>query len=824
MGNHRPRRHEGAASWLAAAVLAFALACISTSAFGDAISGEVTSGGATSPERLRPVDMGLPLPDPEPALPPAADPFDPPRLATAPNAPAVADSLATAGPDETVTLAGGGFAAGNIRFAVFSQTAASPASFDVVDALGADAVSASFTLPRRLTWSTYLVWPEQDGRRGRPFAVNRTEAWWVGPDVAAAGATVSVFGRNLATGNGTQQSFVYIKPTGQAGQWLEPLSVDPYKVDVRVPSLQPGSYEIWVHNGHGGRFGWSGPLVLTVRAAPTDASARTFDVRSFGARGDGSTDDGAAIAKAIAAAAAQSPATLYFPAGTYVVDRVLDIPSGVRWLGEGRDQSRLTLRIPLSKLRATAFLGGGGADVTFERITIDADGRIDDAAGNMLMLNGRDIAFRQARLTSWGGMTLQAGVTRLSFDDVEVTGKGSFVGSSAQVFFRNNIFRMTDDGESAVASWGGNGLAFIGNQLFNADETRPDGNGIGRLFVSQGHFGSTRNLYFADNQTHNAAPRDCRFVDCNKGEQIIFEYGAVRLKPRASAVGPDSVTFATLTEDETRPLWHVVVAAGRGAGQARRVVAVEGNTLRLERAWTVQPDTATSLFFITPIAERAVVYRNRFQGRATYAEHDSNSTGTLVWGNCRDIVVADNDIANMRHGIMVAATSGTAEDSVSAPYFVLVTGNRIVDGNNGLYAGLTFGYDTVPPILGGIGNAFRANTIAGMSHIGIALDTWDTVGGSIHATVVEHNRLRDVRFGLASALKLIWTGLDFRPTPARGTRLAQTVLYDNSFDRGSAVAEGSFGFLSAPQQGWIGRVNLWRDFASGNGGPGAAPP
>ena len=73
-----------------------------------------------------------------------------------------------------------------------------------------------------------------------------------------------MYGRNLSNQNGTTNSWIYIQPPGYAGQWVTPTSVNPYQVSFTVPSLANGTYQVWVHNGHGGHYGWSGPLTLTV--------------------------------------------------------------------------------------------------------------------------------------------------------------------------------------------------------------------------------------------------------------------------------------------------------------------------------------------------------------------------------------------------------------------------------------------------------------------------------------------------------------------------------------------------------------------------------
>jgi len=769
------------------------------------------------------------VPQPEPVLPPGIDRFDMPDLPISEDGPVIGENLRTAGPDEIVTMALADGDPDATRFEIFAQTGQHGASLRILEPLAVDHVSASVLLPEDIAaWSMYVLWPRNGEHRGRPVAINRTEGWWIGPDRAVAGQSVALYGRNLARSNGTTESFIYLQPVGGQGQWIRPNSVNPYRVEFTVPALPAGAYEAWVHNGHGGRFGWSGPFRLTITAQTQWAaqSERIVNVRQFGAKGDGTSDDSAAVEAALKAAASMAPSTVLFPAGTYAVRRSLDVPANVRWLGEDRERSVLKLVVPLSRIGGHGFLHSREAadNASFERIAIVADRQIDQWPHAMIFLQGQNIRFSHARLSSWGAQSLEISSQGLFIEDTDVVGSGTFISSSSQVFVSRSTFRMTDDGESGVAAWGGRDLAFLDNEVMNADESRSDGHGIGRLFVTQGHFGSTRNMYFSGNRTRNSAPRDCEKVDCNKGEQIIFEFGAVNLQGRATAVSSDRISFDSLDTQETAGGKDVIVVGGRGVGQRRRIIAVEGNTAILDRPWNIQPDTTTSLFFVTAIAERAVVYGNTFEGRDTHSKHDSNSTAVLVWGLCYDMVIDNNQISRMRHGLMVAATSGTAQDSVSAPFFTLVVNNRIRDGNNGIYTGLTFGFDTHPGVYGGFGNVFRRNAIASMSRFGIAFDTWDTQGGTFAASVFEHNIVRDVKFGLISGLQLIWTTGPIRPTPPSGTHLTNTILYRNVFDRGSAPVLGSVGFRTDPFQAWVNIQSRWRNFGGTQVLPQILPP
>ncbi|AAK88658.2 hypothetical protein Atu8097 [Agrobacterium fabrum str. C58] len=606
-----------------------------------------------------PRQFGFPIPVPEPRLPDDADAFNPPWMEVGGKGPAIAEISRTAGAGEVVSMTGVDLD-GRTGFEVFSQfPGAAQGVVTPLAPLTADATAATLLLPATLpSWSTYLIRPLRGDLEGRSFAINRTESWWIGPDAAAPGAIVSVYGRNLSRFNGTSQSYLYVKPAGAAGWYVKAISVNPFKVDFKVLALPPARYEVWVHNTHGGRFGWSGPLTLDVLSQSPWAAQdkKRIDARQFGAKGDGVTDDTAAILRAIDAAAATAPATLYFPAGIYLVTAPLVAPANVAWFGEGMNKTEIRLNRRIDQSMVVV----DGDDTRFENLTLNANRNI---AGKPLLAlrSTKNTRLDSVRVDAWGVPAFDAQDTeRLFVHASELIENGSFYGASRQVFFSDNRFSMTGYGESVVALWGGRDFAMTGNELVNADESRDDGHGIGRFFVAQAHFGSMRNLYFEKNISRNAAPHDCTKVDCNKGEQICFEIVGSKLKNDFVRASSNSVTFKSLSDlgDATPGGFDLVIVGGRGAGQHRHIASTDGSFVLLEQAWNVVPDR-TSRFALAATASRAVIYDNTLDGRESYAEHDSDSTGVLLYGNVYDVVVDSNRISRMRHGMMTVALDST---------------------------------------------------------------------------------------------------------------------------------------------------------------------
>jgi hypothetical protein len=168
-------------------------------------------------------------PNPEPTLPAECDIFTPPIDTSIPSesAPAFAEWTRTGAPDDSLVMTGsnyssysGDHAGKDTRFLVYGQTDVSDGILTDTAVHRLDGLKAAVRLDAALpAWSMYLIWPQNSAGYGYPVAVNRTDAWWVGPKKTVAGATISVFGQNLAHENGTTTSYVYVKPASGEGQW-----------------------------------------------------------------------------------------------------------------------------------------------------------------------------------------------------------------------------------------------------------------------------------------------------------------------------------------------------------------------------------------------------------------------------------------------------------------------------------------------------------------------------------------------------------------------------------------------------------------------------
>ena len=202
-------------------------------------------------------------------VPPPATPgpdFAPPVKLTAPSAtaPVIYEHTSEAGPDETLFLVGDRltpelFVWGSADDGTKGQQWQAKVQFAHVNSMAA-------TLPALAEDGPFLIWVGNASGWSRPIRLNAPRPWWCGPDVASPGDTVRIFGRNLAQRPDYSAAFVYIALPGQPGLWLDTEQTGKYSVTVRLPAqLGLGTYEVWVHAGRGGAFGWGGPVKVKIR-------------------------------------------------------------------------------------------------------------------------------------------------------------------------------------------------------------------------------------------------------------------------------------------------------------------------------------------------------------------------------------------------------------------------------------------------------------------------------------------------------------------------------------------------------------------------------
>ena len=297
---------------------------------------------APAPTASRPSDDLLvapsgwlgPVPPPTTPGPDCAPPI---KLAVpSTDAPVIYEHTPEAGPDATFFLVGDRLTPE--LFVWGSSEGGAPGQQWQAKVQFAHAHGLAATLPEMAVEGPFLIWVGNTSGWSRPIRLNVPQPWWCGPDVASPGDTVRIFGRNLARRPECSAAFVYLALPGQPGLWLNPEQMGKYSVTVRLPGqLEFGTYQVWVHAGRGGVFGWGGPVKLKIQAGRTAGSS--IQERIPPPTADQRVDLQGLLDQQLQ----RGGGTVLLGEGLFPFHGTLRVPEGVTLAGSGRDKTRLQL-------------------------------------------------------------------------------------------------------------------------------------------------------------------------------------------------------------------------------------------------------------------------------------------------------------------------------------------------------------------------------------------------------------------------------------------------------------------------------------------------
>jgi len=704
-------------------------------------------------------DLALPLsvPNPEPATP--GDTFSPPissGMSPASCSPEIAEWTRFVGPGNSVVLSGsqfsnyGGSSLGqDSAFWVYGQSnggngTLSPLS---IQTLGQARDRVILTLPASLPNSCYLIWPQNSAGLGAPVVVNQTDFWWLGPNVAAPSQTISAYGRNFFYNNVTPE--VYVGPLGGPFNEVNPVSWNPYKIDFQVPgALANGNYQVWVHNGHGGHWGWSGPQTLTVANgfSWTGPAVSVTNTAFAGGADPSGTNDSynaieAAIVSATALAATNANATINFPAGNYQVSKDLIPPSNVRWLGAGMGSTTITAR---NNFKSSCLLGPNNPNSS-NNIEIDDMGfaagptiasspyltnnlpQTGSITNELIWLRAlKNIHFNQVDFEAQGAITFDCSSdTLVFFNNCTFLGGNNTsttlysVGPS-QVFINGCNFYGTDDAGGLIGISAVHGLSVTnctGQDWNNSSTLSGLGWDQGRFLYGNTAYNSEREIYAGNNSTFQLAIRPGA-PDTNAGEQYLWEGNYTLASGNPEGASANTLILSSLSgvmNDAELGYWEAIVVAGPGLGQHRLITGYDGNsTITVSPPWQSIPQTSSQVIVAEDL-DKVVLYQNFIQGKSNYATFVSSSLGIEPYGNSYDFIADGNNIQQVRTGINSYSRAETNRDdgSIEPCYFNMYLNNQVngsLVGAASVISDWSSSNTNYPGILY-FGNTFRNNTL-----------------------------------------------------------------------------------------------------------------
>ncbi len=781
-------------------------------------SGEKSSSGAevSAPEASAgesgelAVSKRIHRPEPVPELPDAFDSFDPPAV-TVDEGLGVSKWTLTGGPGDTLAIGGYGFTS-DTTFTLYASGENGSMSREITPT-SVEEFRAMLTLPEDTPEDTvYFLYPTTGEGRGQPAIVNRAKLWFSLPRHPHPGQVVSVYGRNLSHNLGEKKSWVYLKPKGKEviGTWTDVTMANPYRVKFRLPDdLETGqAYEVWVHNGHAGNYGWY-PLhtaagghtannYLTVKKKRKWDGPR-INVVDMGANPNDEKSDSDALDKALEKANSTRNATIYFPEGTYVLKKQWGPirgknDTGVRIMGAGRDSTLLagTKKNPQDKL-----ITKEGNNVTFRDLSIDwelnvnksSDEGIQDHAvlvGSEDYEGNKGLKLLRVNIDAQKQrpMTIE-NEQEFIIRDCVLKGAELNMGAPKDALIENTDFYGTTHAGVMMYVYGGWNISISNSRGLNRT---PEDPAVGRWFTSTTLGNRFDNFYLGNNETKNLMPSE-DYHDQNQGEQVMWEGIGVIDQQRPKKVDGDKFILKdALHHDKSVDFMHsVLVTAGKGLGQVRLLgnggAASDKNKWDAHPGWTVQPNENSTLSFPWSV-NRFVAYNNRFDARPRAVNSESHiaSSGIQPWGSSVEVIIDNNTFHETRTGLSLSSFDGNKR-APTPTFFHLIQNNTFDTVRWGIGGGSSVGKNQKPDLPGPstLGVIFRDNTFKNIKKRAVQ---WGINGRegvrAFDLMTFEGNKISDTPQGII---------FDGEPSSSFG----HLGLYENVLKLGSTGKSGSIG-------------------------------
>lgn len=638
--------------------------------------------------------------------------------------------------------------------------------------------------------------------------INAPSIEWTPNPFAQAGTEVKLIGKNLT---GTDMKVYISQKDGVYKGFATVSSHEMYALKFNIPADAPnGHYDVWVHNGKGGQFGWSEPFEINVSPDPIlmlKANTTVFNVTEFGVVGDNSTDNTAAIQALIDAKSAIGGGIIYFPNGTYLVKGMVQVKPGIVIKGQSIDQT-IIKDMQGSGIRQALFTGNSDygienlkIDVTYSRKAVSAPGWMnhDDyyairAAVANNMWPGINYPI-DAKITG-ANATYMGFAKNIYVDNVVIDQKTvnpdsdgnknaiTGVGFSGENLVINNCSITNHTGGHPIHIFGGEDIRITNNKLYyilhgwtRLQATRNiyvENNEIQASGAGSGYFfGATNlgqeNVYAAHNKAFDLAGSDAGEGMCLDAQNAGTFFGTI-----ASAT-ENTLSFSNFPKPENSMNGQsIAIMEGRGKGQVRIIKnssVVNGiHTIVLDKPFDVVPNSSSSIL-IEQMVNNAIFAFNEFR---------RVNVGVSFWGHSNNIISDGNyneELSIMNSGgAMVKANYNTAKGSTPKPIFhVYMINNKVKAGNitflaNAYAARGSSGSSNTNSILNATNlfyGVIRGNTVENGYQIILGVDTLtDTTvttipnnNKAIQGVIVEGNSIQDTNLGAKSSIYITSKGV-----------------------------------------------------------------
>jgi len=566
------------------------------------------------------------------------------------------------------------------------------------------ACSVKFVLPESLGPGVFAAQLKTARGGSATILLNRPEAWWCQGDAgttARPGGWVRVFGRCLGWPNGARAKAATIYLKGPASVALE-AKADCYAAAAKAPeNLPPGEYEVSVHSGFGGKWGWSNTLKIVV-AKPAPWPQTILNVKLLGAKGDGAADDTQAVAQVLEKAKQGGGGVVFFPRGTYRLTATLRIPTRTVLRGQREDLAHLVWSVPWNKRLGAVLVGTnqfGLEDLSLTFVGAE-NGLLADVAragagalpkGQPMGQQPGDIFLRRVRMRwlLYGDHLTIAEANKLFTETARDGGYGAtgyllcFGGRNIEItdcdlYSSGNVFNLVEVKGALIArnrlTIGRCGWAnFDGcDGVICEDNTFPGGDNMVRSGATFWSPFPMQNAYFARNSLDHVYGSDREGMTTDGAAGKYF--GPVASASKTALTVPQG----TLWKPNDLAGHTCYVLGGVGQGQWRRVAGNTETSLTVDRPWDVPPSPDSTVGVNHTVAHLLIVANTMADVGIAFQ----------LYGTGMECIVAENRCT--RAGGFYSHASrypgGSKDERDTQPQmFVQYLDNHIVEGNTPFY-------------------------------------------------------------------------------------------------------------------------------------------
>jgi hypothetical protein len=630
-------------------------------------------------------------------------------------------------PDETVLAAGGNFGnAPSIELVALADSDPGTPTTSLQWPKGVQPVrpepiqpsgeSVKFIVPDTFSRGMYLFRIQNSqGEFSKINRINAPTVYWIQGDIgngaASPGGRLDIFGRCIGPKQGTGTVLLMKKDAPATVLQLDIHHSSPWRVQAVLPrESAPGDWQVFVHNGYGGPWGWTPAGELVVRPKKQWPQTR-YNVRDFGAQGRGDKQDIAHIRAAIKAAEGNGGGVVYFPRGRYRIEGTLEIPRYVTLAGEKRELVNLfwpdtdnpyilvqgSDHFSLQEL--TLYAGNHKAviagdihkptagHVILQRLRVRANSYQGHLTPEQVFTRHK----QAQRLSSGGPDTIRLGGPGITVTDCDLYGSGRsmFLFKARGAYVGNNILY---NGRWGWYSFSGcDGLIFENNQVIGAD-LMSTGGGINCL----GYCPYSKNIFFASNHFARLFGWDREAMTTDAGGAAYFGHIAASRNTQ--------LTLAGQAQWKKRD-WKgagVFILDGKGLGQHREITQVseDGKNITLSKPWTIPPDN-TSRITITALQENYIFINNRFEDTGIALQYYGTSINFIAAGNTSTRAGGFYNSGRWYHGFQPSWYCQFFSNTITEGYGYRVRSQNRVESGNSLLGtiGAQGNKEPQPPLL-----------------------------------------------------------------------------------------------------------------------------